>query len=101
MSDAVTAAALERERRVWKYDLDPWSQRYKMPKGAILRHVAVQNGKPRVWVEVDPNAPSVDHLISVDATGNPIKHDGEYVGTFHVEEDGLILVFHVYDCGEA
>lgn len=58
-----------------------------------------RRGKPELWAEVNPDAPSIKRRVWVVGTGNPIPHevrasDAEYVGHF-LAADGR-FVGHIY-----
>jgi hypothetical protein len=85
-------------KAVWKYPLAPVGLQYvAMPDGAVIRNVAVQEGAPTMWVEVDPLRPVVARGFRTVGTGaQEIERDDTYVGTAHIV--GLGLVFHIYEC---
>jgi hypothetical protein len=78
----------------------------RMPKGAELLCVQVQNGRPYLWarVVIDAGHPSTERSFRLAGTGHliegrmPSDSDGDYVGTFQLRDGAL--VFHVFDCGE-
>jgi hypothetical protein len=48
---------------------------------------------------VSPAAEQVGRIIYVHGTGHAFNHDALYVGTYQIM--GGMLIFHVYDGGEA
>ncbi len=63
-----------------------------MPTGAIIRHVAVQNGIVCVWAEVDPDAPIEVRTFEIFGTGwNNIN--GTYIATYFAGP----FVWHLYE----
>ena len=89
------------ETVIWKFALEITDEQFvSMPSGARLLHVDVQHGEPQVWAHVQPSAQSRNRKLRVYGTGHPIESDrGAYVGTFQVH--GGVLVFHLFDEGEA
>lgn len=84
-------------RQVWKFPIVPFATDIRMPKGAKLLHVALQNDSPCLWAEVDSTAPIVKRYVKTYGTGHKIDSGACFhVGTFQIGE----LVFHVYDGGE-
>ncbi len=83
---------------IWKFPLSPPifspSLDSRMPEGAQILHVDVQDGSPMLWALVDPTRPRVIRDLRIVPTGSPVT--GEYVGTFQLER----LVFHLFDLGE-
>lgn len=83
-------------RTVYKYSLSPAlsNMPIEMPKGARVLYVAVQDGEPHVWAEVDTDA-SVERVsFVVYGTGHEITGWAEYVGSFMLH--GGRFVFHVW-----
>ena len=75
-------------------------QHVKMPRGAKLLDVQVQNGAApelMLWFLCDPNEETVKRVIQIVGTGNRIVAEvGEHVATVI---DGQ-FVWHIFDKGE-
>lgn len=87
------------DRMIWKFTVEPLAPT-RMPAGAEILHVHEQSGAIRVWAAVDPSAPVVDRKIEVAVTGGPVP-PGDYIGSVHLADALMTLVFHLYDQGEA
>ena len=83
--------------RVYKYPLTPGRTELRMPEGALVLTVQMQNGEPCLWVKVDPSKPEEDRVFEVYGTGHDMPDDPRlfYVATFQMA--GGALVFHVFD----
>jgi hypothetical protein len=70
-------------RTVYKY---PFSDRtestVQMPEGAIVTHVASQDGRATIWAEVDTDAPPQSRSFSLVPTGGEVPAGAHHVGTF-------------------
>jgi hypothetical protein len=87
------------EMRIWKYRLEVTdTQTLRMPCGARILTVQVQNGVPCLWALVDVSEPLLHPtLIFTVDTGHVADHvstGAEYVGTYQLHDSGL--VFHVF-----
>jgi len=90
-------------KTIYKYQLktDEGVQEIPMPTGARILTVALQNGIPTLWVEVDPDEEPDARRFCIYPTGQPIgvenPVDRNYIGTFQI--GGLIdtLVGHVFE----
>jgi hypothetical protein len=84
------------DRRVWKFPLayTPMSV-LKVPRGGVPVHVAEQDGRPCVWIDVDTAAPQETRIFHIRGTGHPVPSDAHYVGSWFV--DSGQLVFHLYE----
>jgi len=85
-------------KTIWKYEFpvkDAFT--HTMPEGAIVRHVADQNGTSCMWAEVDPTAPLKPRHFEVFGTGHPMTEDMGisriYCGTFFQGP----FVWHLYE----
>lgn len=65
----------------------------RMPQGAQILSVQMQDGRPQLWALVDTDKPMVQRDIAVYGTGWDISNPGKYLGTF---QDGQ-YVFHAFD----
>lgn len=84
-------------KKIFKYQLETTDDQFvKMPKGAAVLTVQAQHNNPCIWVEVDPDAPTIKRRFFTYGTGHPMRHvdNGDYVGTYQIQND--TLVFHVY-----
>jgi hypothetical protein len=99
-------------KRIWKYLLDAEEGndeeilcRVEIPKGAIVRHLGMQDERPHIWVEVEPDNAIEVREFSIFPTGVDIDHAYQrYIGTFVLP--GIPLgsfgtlgdtVWHVYE----
>lgn len=85
-------------KRVYKYPLEVNDEvSVYMPKGARVLSVQVQDGRPCLWAECNPDGESVLRTFLIRGTGHPIDDEieKEYIGTIQMCE-GLI-VFHVFE----
>lgn len=85
---------------IWKFPV-PISDLFtiKMPTGARLLTVQLQNGEPQLWALVDTSAPSVRRGLRVHGTGHRVESDiGAHIASFQLLNGSL--VFHVFDQGE-
>lgn len=83
-------------KTIYKFPLHSAVTEHVMPADAEILTVQVQQGKPQVWVLLDPRAAVVKVALTTYGTGQPIPDDpGKYVGTYQIEYMGL--VFHVYE----
>ncbi len=86
---------------VWKFPLRDDSEAIiRMPKGAQVLSVQVQDGQPMVWALVDAQEKPVRRKFWVVGTGWTVNPDGlgTFVGTIQLA--GGALVFHIFDGGE-
>lgn len=83
---------------IWKYELTAeGSQDLAVPGNGKVLCVQVQQGKPCVWLLVEPEQEVQLHRIRMFGTGQPyIEVDGlDYIGTIQLYDGSL--VFHVFD----
>jgi hypothetical protein len=81
-------------RTVYKYELptDPRFQ-IELPKGSSFLHVATQNGKPCMWIEVETNNALSPETFEIIGTGHEITEpELGWLGTW---QDGP-YVWHLY-----
>lgn len=71
----------------------------KMPRGARVLCVGIQNGDPYIWARVDTKAPMAMRRVRLAGTGHDlaIGPDAPWLGTVHIH--GGALVFHLFDLG--
>lgn len=85
-------------KTIYKYALRVTDeQRVDLPRGAVVRLVAVQGNTLCLWAEVDPEAPLSPRTFRIHGTGHPIlTTDDEilfYVGSVMMDP----FVWHVYE----
>jgi hypothetical protein len=86
---------IEMTRKIYKFPLNFGKTKVSMPETAKIRHVEIQHEKVCIWVEVEPNQPTVEWAFSVYGTGWSIEHDEEqWCGTV-MTADGA-FVWHVF-----
>lgn len=81
---------------IWKHVIttDP-VQAITIPQNIKPLKVDVQNGEPCFWYMLDPTAPMTTRHLRLFGTGHQIpSHCGEYVGTFMVDNDAIVI--HVF-----
>lgn len=85
--------------KIWKYVLQMEDeQTIKMPKGAKVLSVQMQNDEICVWALVDPAAELENKAFWIIGTGNPFYLDmnfAKYIGT--VQQLGGRLVWHIFE----
>tara|TARA_R100001086_G_scaffold214519_2_gene130576 strand:- start:715 stop:1017 length:303 start_codon:yes stop_codon:yes gene_type:complete len=92
-------------KTIWKYQffneeikvcLQGGKITIKMPKDARIVEVTSQEGKGTMWAVVDTEAEKINHTFKIYGTGHELedKYSHSYIGTFHLEEMGL--VFHIF-----
>lgn len=84
---------------IWKFPLETIDEQ-SVTVPIINRPLCIQvnNGKPCLWMVVDPEAERVRVRIRVFGTGHPgVTADMDYIGTYQIE--GGSLVFHVFLAG--
>ena len=82
---------------IWKFALQTIDkQKIKMPVGAELLTVQVQNGEPCLWARVDTEEPIEPRQIAIHGTGHELPDSTrKYIGTYQMAGDTLI--FHVFE----
>jgi len=82
--------------KIFKYPLEVLSEQVvKMPKGAVILDVQVQNGKPCLWAVVDQYSPTVERTIYTLGTGQEVAlRNRKHIATYQL--DGGELVYHVF-----
>jgi hypothetical protein len=86
------------DARVWKFEFDiedPLT--IKMPQGARVLHVDLQDGLPCMWALVDASEPLVARKFRIIGTGHPIKDIAKltYLTSFQMSDGEL--VWHVFE----
>jgi hypothetical protein len=84
---------------IWKLPLEVTDeQEVSMPRDAQLLCVQTQRGMPCLWALVDAGKPAVKRSLLTVGTGHSAPSDiGAYVGTYQLELQGGMLVFHVFE----
>ena len=85
-------------KMIWKYDISAAGHfDIDLPKGAVVRCVAVQFGKPKIWVEFDTKELVNEvRFFELYGTGQTISDvPKKYVGMFQLQAGAL--VFHLYE----
>lgn len=86
------------ETTVFKYDLDMDSHftELEIPKGAKFIHTDIQYGIPRVWAQVNPEAPLEKRLLRFAGTGHILSASViKHVGSFSMKNGAF--VWHVFE----
>lgn len=83
--------------QIYKYEV-PWERLGQsfviaIPKGGLVRALQVQDGEPRLWVEVDTEAEMQVRHFMVIGTGHTIPHGLTYIGTWQDPP----FVWHLYE----
>lgn len=83
---------------IWKYPLViRGAQEIEMPIGAQFLCVQVQQDKPCIWAQVDPDAGAAVYQVFLVGTGHEVETQvskrARYLGTVQMPYG---LVFHVY-----
>ena len=86
---------------IYKYQLALSRTELRMPEGAQVLTVQMQNGEPCMWAKVDPTKPQEDRAFEVYGTGHEVPDDPRsvYVATF--QQHNGTLVWHVFDATHA
>ena len=81
---------------IYKYKLEVTdSQTIKLPLGAKILTVALQDGEPHIWSMVDTNDKYNDVEILTFGTGQDISYHGlQYIGTYQLLSGDL--VYHIF-----
>jgi hypothetical protein len=86
---------------IWKYPIpDEAEFKIEMPKGAYILKVASQQVAPyetrlMMWVLVDDAAEKETRKFSIIGTGQSVEKMGEYIDTFLVMSDKIVL--HLFE----
>lgn len=85
-------------KTVWKWTLTPVIT-FDMPVGAEILAVQTCYNEPQLWALVDPSVPqTVKRSFRSYGTGSDMPDEpGTHIGTFQIQADGQILVFHVFE----
>jgi hypothetical protein len=80
-------------KTVYKYELRSQDASIKLPKGAEILTVQLQNGIPTLWALVDPENVLEDRFISTVGTGWEVSDNMKYICTYM---EGY-FVWHVFE----
>jgi len=82
---------------IWKFALQTIDkQEIKMPVGAEILTVDIQNGKPCLWARVDTEELIETRQIAIHGTGHELPGSTrKYIGTYQLA--GGTLIFHVFE----
>lgn len=80
-------------KTIFKYELNVHDVILKLPLGAEILNVQLQNGKPVLWALVNPENELVDRSICIVGTGWDVKGNMQYINTYM---DGY-FVWHVFE----
>jgi len=80
-------------KTIYKYELRSQDASMKLPKGAEILTVQIQDGRPMIWALVDPENVLVDRFISIVGTGWQVEDNTKYICTFM---EGY-FVWHVFE----
>ena len=83
-------------RKVFKYRI-PIDDSFvlKLPVGAKILMVQVQNQIPCIWALIDPDAVYEDRQFRLAGTGHPITEDNlAYIGSFRLYS---WVIFHLFE----
>lgn len=87
-------------KTVWKYVLyQPGLNIIKMPAGAEILHIGMQDDRPCAWVFVDSENELQERLIHVFGTGwemGDVPNNKKHLGTAQTNDS---LVWHVFEGG--
>lgn len=85
-------------KTIWKYELETLDLfGLDMPCGAEVLTVQMQNGKPCLWVLVDPSKYKENRTFAIHGTGHGVSNaeNKKYIGTYQLM--GGELVFHLFE----
>lgn len=82
-------------RTIHKFDLTDVTTAIPVGGRALVRHVGMQNGQPKVWIEHDLNTHGGTLTLALIGTGHQVPEYIDFVGTFFDES----FVWHVYRVG--
>ena len=80
-------------KTIYKYELTSQDASMKLPKGAEILTVQIQDGRPMLWALVDPDNVLEDRVISTVGTGWEVEDNMKYICTYM---EGY-LVWHVFE----
>lgn len=87
-------------KQIWKFEIEvTGSQHITMPVGADVLCIQMQNGRPCIWVEVDPEADVKPRHLLVIGTGHTIPEapSGRYFRYIGTVQSPPFFVWHLYE----
>lgn len=90
-----------RPKEIWKFEVqirDRFTLSFPKEDHSVLC-VQMQNGRPMLWVAVNPDAPIGHRTFCLRGTGQPLDFGtgpNSYIGTFQMEG----FVWHLFTRGE-
>lgn len=92
---------------IYKYEIQTGTGQgpIKMPKGAEILCVQMQNGRPHIWAKVDADSPILeDKTLVTYATGESMlvlaNRHHMYVGTYQTSGGFVYHLFEIMKRGE-
>jgi hypothetical protein len=80
-------------KKIYKYELTSQDCTLKLPKGAEILTVKLQNTTPTLWALVDPEAELEARHICIVGTGWDVEDNMKYITTYI---DGY-FVWHIFE----
>jgi|LakMenEpi03Aug12_release.lakeMendotaPanAssembly.Ray.scaffolds.fasta_scaffold4123923_1 hypothetical protein len=80
-------------KKIFKYELQGKDVILKLPLGAEILNVQLQNDRPVLWALVDPNNVEVGRSICIVGTGWDVEDNMKYINTYM---EGY-FVWHVFE----
>ena len=80
-------------KTIYKYELISQDVSMKLPLGAEILTVQIQDGRPMLWALVTPGNELVDRFISTVGTGWEVEDNMKYICTYM---EGY-FVWHVFE----
>lgn len=75
-------------RKIWKFEIDLTGKifAYNLPKGSRVLSVGRFEGKPILWISVDPSQTETRRRFCAVWTGVDIKENFDYIDTIYSED---------------
>jgi hypothetical protein len=80
-------------KTIYKYELRSKDGSIKLPKGAEILTVQIQDGRPMLWALISPGNVLEDRFISTVGTGWEVEDNMKYICTYMEE----YFVWHVFE----
>jgi hypothetical protein len=80
-------------KKVFKYELHGHDSIVKLPLGAEILSVQLQNDRPVLWALVDPGNELVERSICIIGTGWDVENNMKYINTYMEE----YFVWHAFE----
>lgn len=84
-------------KKIFKYDI-PVSKEplvLSLPAYYKVRYIGLQKGQPKMWAEINPAMPNIEHTFQWFGTGHEIADNCLYKGTLLLYDDELVV--HLYE----